>query len=67
MIHNFDPYDALIELNERMNRMEHAHNALARAHQQSEQELNSALKSLKNLQQHHILLQTQLHTLVTNK
>lgn len=47
---DFDPYDALIDLNERMLRMEKTHNALARAFQKSEQELSMALESIVGLQ-----------------
>jgi hypothetical protein len=48
---NFDPYDALVELNERMNRMEHAHNLLAHAFQQTEQEVSVLLKTIQAQQQ----------------
>ena len=48
---NFDPYDALVELNERMNRMEHAHNALAHAFHQTEQEVSVLLKTIQSQQQ----------------
>jgi Ca2+-binding EF-hand superfamily protein len=52
----FDPYDALVELNERINRMEIAHNNLAKAFQRTEQELNTALNSLQQLQKGHLKL-----------
>ena len=52
----FDPYDALIELNDRINRMEIAHNNLAKAFQRTEQELNMALTSLQHLQKSHLKL-----------
>lgn len=51
---DFDPYDALIELNERINRMEQAHNNLASAFQRTEKELNLALTSLNHLQKGHL-------------
>lgn len=67
MPNDFDPYDALIELNERMNRLEQAHNNLARAHQQSERDLNTTLKSLKNLQQHFLIYQEDIRKIILNK
>lgn len=56
MPNNFDPYNMLIEINDRLTRMELAHNKLARAFQQTEQELTIALHSLKMLQQKHLQL-----------
>lgn len=52
----FDPYDALIEMNERLHRLEQAHNTMAHAYAKSEKELTVALHSLRNLQQHHLKL-----------
>ena len=52
----FDPYDALVELNERMNRMEIAHNNLAKAFQQTEQEFTMLSKAFNNLQKSHLKL-----------
>jgi predicted nuclease with TOPRIM domain len=52
----FDPYDALIELNERINRMEIAHNKLAHAFQQTEQEFTMLSKAFNNLQKSHLKL-----------
>ena len=53
---NFDPYDMLITLNERLNQLEQAHNNLGRAFQKTERELNTALKSLNHLQRSHLEL-----------
>jgi len=53
---SFSPYDALIELNERMNRLEKAHNKLVHAFQQTEGELNILLNSFQNLQRAHLSL-----------
>jgi hypothetical protein len=58
---SFDPYDALIELNERMNRLEVTHNKLAHAYQRTEQELNIALQSLNSLQKGHLALSRVVH------
>lgn len=51
MMPQFDPYDLLIQLDARLNNLERAHNKMAHAYQQSEQELTVALHSLKHLQQ----------------
>ena len=67
MNNDFDPYDALIELNERMNRLEQTHNNLARAHHQTERDLNVALNSLKNLQQHFLVYQQDIQKIILNK
>lgn len=47
---DFNPYDALVELNERLMRVEQAHNALARAFEQTEREVNVILQSVQALQ-----------------
>lgn len=60
MPNDFDPYDALISMNERLHRLEQAHNKMAHAYQQSENELTVALHSLKNLQQKHINLMVRV-------
>lgn len=52
----FDPYDMLIELNERLNRLEAAHNKLAHAYQQTERDLSMTLDSLQSLQKAHLTL-----------
>lgn len=54
MLEGFDPYDTLIEAMERIQRLESAHNKLATAYNKSEQELNTALKSLNHLQKSHM-------------
>lgn len=53
---SFSPYDALIELNERMNRLEKAHNNLARAFETSEQEYNQLMVSHQQLQKAYLTL-----------
>jgi hypothetical protein len=60
MDHNFDPYNFIMELNERLSRLEYAHNKMAHAFQQSERELTETLKILKNLQIKH----NHLHNVV---
>lgn len=52
----FDPYSALFELNQRMNRMEAAHNALAQDYRLSQIELSIAIEELNNLQKAHLKL-----------
>lgn len=57
MLNNdWDPYDALIDLNERLLRLETAHNNLAHAYEQSERELGLALDSILSLQKSHLAL-----------
>lgn len=60
---NFDPYDALIELNERLHQVEKQHNLLAKDYQKSQADLNIALNSLQNLQRSFLSL-SQLVTLM---
>ena len=50
MNNDFNPYDTLIECVERIQRLEHAHNALAREFEKSQHELTQALKSIRHLQ-----------------
>lgn len=60
---NLDPYDMLIQLSERVNRLETVHNRLAHDYQKSQADLNIALNSLQNLQ-HSYLKLSQLVTLM---
>lgn len=52
MMNNIDPYDMLIELNERLLRLERAHNGLVRQNERLERELTIALDAVKTNQQH---------------
>lgn len=61
----FDPYDMLIELNNRLQRLEIAHNKMANAFQKTEVDLNVTLHSLRTLQQKHIQLSQKVHQLET--
>lgn len=61
MDNNFDPYDMLMQMSERMLVMEKAHNKLAEAFTKSEHELTIALHSLRNLQQAHLKLSQHVH------
>jgi hypothetical protein len=56
MKHQFDPYDLLIELNERLSRLEVAHNKLARAYEQTEKDFSVLLTSHQHLQKAHLTL-----------
>ena len=56
---DFDPYDVLISLQARITHLEKAHNKLAHAYQQTEQELTITLQSLRSLQQHHMKLRQE--------
>jgi hypothetical protein len=60
-MNDFDPYDLLMQMNERMLTMERAHNKLAAAFSKSEHELTMALQSLCNLQQAHLKLSQYVH------
>ena len=60
---NFDPYDALIELNKRLHEVEKKHNMLAQDYQRSQSDLNIALNSLQNLQRSYLKL-SQLVTMM---
>jgi hypothetical protein len=61
---NFDPYDVLINLQGRLERLETAHNKMAAAFQLTENELNVALFSLRNLQKEHIKLLKTIEMIV---
>lgn len=56
MNNDFDPYDALINMNERLHVLEKAHNTMAHAFQQTEHDFTLALNSLRSLQQKYLLL-----------
>lgn len=58
----FDPFDALIELNERLNEVEKRHNLLAIDYQQKQRDLTLALKSIQTLQTAHMSLREQFLT-----
>lgn len=63
MGNDFDPYDMLIQLSERLHRLEQAHNRMADAFHKTEVELNIALHSLRNLQQRHLQLTQKINEL----
>lgn len=63
MMPQFDPYDALIQLDLRLTQLEIAHNRMADAFHKSEQELNIALHSVQNLQVLNARLQNRIKTL----
>jgi predicted nuclease with TOPRIM domain len=54
--HAFDPYDALVEMQARLDRLEHAHNKLAHAFQKTDHELNQLIQHFNNLQKSHLAL-----------
>lgn len=53
---NFDPYDALIELNQRLTRLEIAHNKMAKAFEEQEKAFDVLLKSHQVLQKAQVSL-----------
>lgn len=58
--HNFDPYDALIELNARLEALEKVHNKLADAFVKTQHDLNVTMESLVGLQRAHLQAQATL-------
>lgn len=54
--HDFDPYDLMLELQARVDRLEHAHNKMAHAFQQTEREFSELVKHFNNLQKSHLAL-----------
>ena len=67
MNNDFDPYDALIQMNERLHALEKAHNKMAHAYQASERDLSIALNSLRNLQQQHLKLSQYVYNTKIDK
>lgn len=61
--HNFDPYDALVELNQHLLELKAAHNNLARAFDLQSRDLTLALDSLNNLQKAHLTLAQSVQAL----
>ena len=53
---NFDPYDALIQMQDRLMALEHAHNKLAHSYVKTEEHLTHALRALNSLQKAHLTL-----------
>lgn len=53
---NFDPYDALNELNQRLLAVEKAHNIMAEDYIKTQRELSIALDCLRSLQKSHLAL-----------
>lgn len=66
-MHNFDPYDMLMQMQERMLVIERAHNKLADAYTKTEHDLNVTLHSLRNLQQAHLKLSQYVHNVEINQ
>ena len=53
---SFDPYQALVDLDARINALHRAHNALARDYEQTQKDFDVLLKSHQHLQQAHLEL-----------
>lgn len=64
---DFDPFEALMDLNERMNRLEHAHNNLACAYERTEKELDQTMEALLSLQKSHLYLSDFVSNMANNK
>jgi hypothetical protein len=64
----FDPYQALIDLDARLNAVHRAHDALARDYMQTQRDLDILLESHQHLQQAHLQLsKTVVDLLIDNK
>jgi len=63
--HGFDPYDALIQLNERVNALEKVHNQLATDYMKSQRDLTLALNSLNSLQKHYLAMSHTVAAMAT--
>lgn len=66
MNNDFDPYDALISMNERLHRLEQAHNRLAKDYERTQKEFTEALISQQKTQQHLLNLQKLVHQFIVN-
>jgi hypothetical protein len=49
---DWDPYDVILELASRLDRLESAHNRLSEDYIRSQRDLTVALESIRNLQHH---------------
>lgn len=56
MFHDFDPYDVLLTLNERVTQLEQAHNRLAHAFEAGQKEHQVLLHKYRNLEKSHLVL-----------
>jgi len=53
---DFDPYDALIQLQFKLQEVERAHNLLAKDYIRTQKDLDLALSSIQSLQKGHLAL-----------
>ena len=63
MFGDFDPYDMLIVLQDRLNVMEGAHNNLANAYRQQHADLQMSLDAIQTLQKAYLNLSQQVGSL----
>ena len=63
MFGDFDPYDMLIVLQDRLNVMEQAHNNLANAYRQQHADLQLSLEAIQTLQKAYLNLSQQVNSL----
>ena len=54
--HDFDPYDVLVTLNDRVNQLEQAHNRLVHAFETGQKEQKILLHKFRNLEKSHLAL-----------
>lgn len=60
---NFDPYDLLMQIIERQQRLEQAHNKLAQSYEYTQRDLSTALHTIQDLQRRHITALRRLDAL----
>jgi predicted nuclease with TOPRIM domain len=65
--HDFNPYDLLIEMQARLDRLELAHNKLAHAFQKTEHELTELLKMFNHLQKSHLAMSQLISVAAINQ
>lgn len=63
MPNNWDPFDLLVELKLRLDRLEQAHNKMAEAYYKTDQNLEQALEALQQLQLYVLRLQNRIKVL----
>jgi hypothetical protein len=61
---DFDPYDQIMQMSQRLLGLQDAHNNLGRAFERSERDLSVALEAIRNLQQSHAHLNSLVFELL---
>jgi predicted nuclease with TOPRIM domain len=61
---DFDPYDALMNVSDRLSMLQEAHNRMAHAYEKSQHELVLAKSNIRNLQKSHAHLNEMMFDLL---